>query len=99
MSSTVYDKVYRKTYDKTYDKILPGAGAALVDEFTTTWTTTGADETISLPLLDGGIYDFTVDWGDSSSDTITAYDQAEVTHTYSVANTYTVTISGRFIGS
>ena len=59
---------------------------------------------IKLPLLSTGTYDFTIDWGDGSEDTITAWDQAEVTHTYATAGEYTTTIIGTlkewsFIGS
>ena len=49
---------------------------------------------ITLPLLSAGVYNFTVDWGDSTQDTITSWNQAEVTHTYPAAGTYTVTIIG-----
>jgi len=35
-----------------------------------------------------------VDWGDGSTDTITSYNQAETTHTYSTSGTYTITITG-----
>lgn len=35
-----------------------------------------------------------VDWGDDSTDTITSYNQAETTHTYSTSGTYTITITG-----
>ena len=56
-----------------------------------------SDQQITLPLLspaDGGTYDFTANWGDSSAPShITAYDQAEVTHTYASAGTYTVTLT------
>ncbi len=34
-----------------------------------------------------------VDWGDGNNDTITAYNQSEVTHTYSAAGTYTIIIT------
>ena len=59
--------------------------------------TSNADQ-ITLPLVSSGTYDFTVDWGDGSQDTITAHDQAEVTHTYSAAGTYTVQIAGTISG-
>jgi surface protein len=39
-----------------------------------------------------------VKWGDGTIDTITAYNQAEVTHTYATAGTYTVTIAGTIEG-
>ena len=35
-----------------------------------------------LPTISTGTYDFEVDWGDGTTDTITSYDQTEVTHTY-----------------
>ena len=69
-----------------------------VTNFVTTWATTTPSETITLPLVSGGTYDFNVDWGDGSDDDITAYDQAEVTHTYATAGTYTVTIAGTIEG-
>jgi hypothetical protein len=39
-----------------------------------------------------------VDWGDGNSDTITAFDQSEVTHTYSSAGTYTIKITNAIRG-
>ena len=57
-------------------------------------------ESISLPLRqdDGNgysfVYDFEVDWGDQTTDTITAWNQAELTHNYVDAGNYTITLSG-----
>jgi len=34
-----------------------------------------------------------VDWGDGNTDTITAYNQSEITHTYSSSGTYTIKIT------
>lgn len=67
-------------------------------QFITVWDTetvgggTSASNQISLPLVSGGSYNFGVDWGDGNTDQITAYDQAEVTHTYNTGGVYTVTI-------
>ena len=47
-----------------------------------------------LPLVSSGTINFLVDWGDSSTDTITTFNQAQVTHTYSTAGTYTIKIAG-----
>jgi surface protein len=69
-----------------------------VTDFVTTWTTTTPSETITLPLVSSGTYDFNVDWGDGSDDDITVYNQAEITHTYATAGTYTVTIAGTIEG-
>ena len=51
-----------------------------------------------MPLVSSGSYNATVNWGDGSSDTITSYNQAEVTHTYSSAGQYEVSIEGTLQG-
>ncbi len=68
-------------------------------DFVSTWTTTGSSETVALPLYNGGTYNFTVDWGDGSGiDTITAYNDSDLPHTYATAGTYTVTMVGTITG-
>lgn len=68
--------------------------------FISTWntvnTSTGssASNQIKLPLINSASYDFTVNWGDGTSDIITAWDQPEVTHTYPSAGLYTISITG-----
>jgi len=57
--------------------------------------TTGSDETFTLPLQAAGNYNFIVNWGDGSSeDTITAYNDPDRIHTYSVAGTYIISMKG-----
>ena len=51
-----------------------------------------------LPLIATGSYNATVFWGDGSSDTITTYNQDEVTHTYSSAGNYEISIEGTLQG-
>jgi len=53
-----------------------------------------ASNQVKLPLDPDGTYDFTVEWGDETSDTITSYNQPEVTHSYAQPGTYTITIVG-----
>ncbi|MEM8896184.1 MAG: BspA family leucine-rich repeat surface protein, partial [Bacteroidota bacterium] len=65
----------------------------------TTWKTdnpgTSANNQITIPTLGGGgSYDYTIDWGDNTSDDITT--DAAPTHTYASPGTYTVTITGTF---
>lgn len=72
--------------------------------FISTWRTTNTSAgsststQVKLPLLVTGKYNFTVNWGDGSSNLITVYNQAEVTHTYAVAGDYTIQITGTLIG-
>lgn len=74
-----------------------------VNEFITTWKTDNAGSStstqIQLPLgvyapSTGYNYWFQVDWGDGSTDIIQSATDPKRTHTYSVAGTYTVKISG-----
>ncbi len=79
-----------------------GLGLYASGDFVTKWNTSNPGisnyNQIKLPLEASGTYNFQVDWGDSSSDTITSYNQAEVTHTYIQPGVYTVTISGTIKG-
>ena len=70
--------------------------------FDTTWKTTSANQTIELPLIPSNLiisqtsnletfYDFTVDWGDGTSETIKS---DKVTHKYAKAGIYKVSITG-----
>lgn len=75
-----------------------------VNNFVSTWNTenlsagSSATKQVKLPIYGGGTYNFVVDWGDGSQSTITAYNQAAVTHTYSTSGVYTISISGICIG-
>jgi surface protein len=66
------------------------------NEFITTWKTdnpgTSNDNQITIPTTGIG-YSYDIDWGDGSNDTGVTGD---ITHTYSTAGTYTVSISGDF---
>ncbi|NQZ84637.1 MAG: hypothetical protein HRU03_02865 [Nanoarchaeales archaeon] len=69
-------------------------------EFISTWNTSksGSSDSlsISLPLESSGNYNFYVDWGDNTNDTITSSSQKE--HLYPSEGVYTVKISGTIIG-
>lgn len=59
-------------------------------------TATGSSnaDQFKLPTVSTGTYDMTVYWGDGSSDDITAYNDAAITHTYASAGTYLIQIVG-----
>ena len=73
---------------------IPAASDALPapSSFVTTWRTSTADESITIPV-GGATGTYTVDWGDGTVSTDVTGDQ---THTYDAAGTYTVSISGGF---
>ena len=66
-------------------------------EFVTTWKTDnpGISENnqITIPTFPGETYNYTVDWGDGTSDSGVVGD---ITHDYEVPGTYQVSISGNF---
>ena len=71
-------------------------------DFVSLWftDTQGISDTksIHLPLIPSGSYNFTVDWGDNTTNLITAWNQSEVTHTYPQAGSYIVIINGTIQG-
>lgn len=74
------------------------AAAPPTPAFIFTAVTTGLTEDFALPLEASGTYNCNVDWGDTTSDVITVWNQAETTHTYAVAGTYVVVITGVITG-
>ena len=52
----------------------------------------------TLPLESTGMYNFTVDWGDNVSSSITLYNQSERMHTYASQGIYQLVISGQVRG-
>ena len=70
-------------FAQTSDSTSLTAGA-----FVTTWRTTSADESITLPLVGT---DITINWGDGNT---TAGVSTPVDHTYNTAGDYTVQITG-----
>ncbi len=72
-----------------------GGGAAPNPDFVATWNVANDGDTITLPLLSSGTYSGTIDWGDSSSDSLS---YANRTHTFASAGTKTITLSGTIEG-
>lgn len=72
--------------------ITDGGEVCEEDKFITTWQTTSADESITIPTTASG-YDYTIEWGDG---TFTTGNTSDATHTYETAGSYTVKIYGDF---
>ncbi len=83
-----------------FDDTIPVYTDKFVSVWDTTKTSTGSSNStqIRLPLDSIGSYNFIVSWGDGTNDTITAYDQAEVTHNYASAGIYQINITGELEG-
>ena len=64
----------------------------------TTKTASGSTLSVQyeIPTSSLGTYDFVVNWGDGTSDTINTWDDSNLLHTYSVSGRYTLTIDGVF---
>jgi surface protein len=76
----------------------------IANVFTTVWDTSQTSlgstsiNKVKLPLESSGTYDFTVLWGDGSSDHITGWDQPDVTHSYDTIGDFEVKIYGTLVG-
>ena len=72
--------------------------------FVSTWNTSNTSggsslaNQVQLPLESSGVYNFVVDWGDSTTDTITVWNDPATLHTYGAPGTYTITITGQIEG-
>ena len=77
-------------------------GQVFSSQFIAKWDTTqpgSANDTVVLPLVADGSYNFFIDWGDGNRDTITGYNQPEVTHQYSDTGIYTIrVVSNNMVG-
>ena len=66
------------------------------NDFAMTVATTTTAETFTIPAQDVGTFAAGIDWGDGSISSITAYNDADLTHTYADAGDHTIRISGSF---
>ena len=89
---------------QTLKKFYFGKSKVVFTPFVSTWKTDNLSSgsstatQVRLPLVSTGSYNFVVEWGDGTQSTITAWNQAQVTKTYSVAGTYQIIIKGRCKG-
>jgi len=60
-------------------------------------TTTTSPQTFVIPCVDEGTFNATVDYSDGTgSQTVTAYNDSNLTHSFATAGQYTITIDGTF---
>lgn len=75
----------------------PAAGGSpygndMVLEFVTTTT----PQTVTLRCANLGVFNASIDWGDGNVSAVSAYNDANLAHSYATAGTYLVRISGQF---
>jgi hypothetical protein len=78
------------------DSLAAAATAPFEIVIDTTQSGVPGDTTFTLPLNPAETYDFTVDWGDSSTAAITT--SSDQTHTYAVAGVHTISITENVVG-
>jgi len=78
----------------------PTTGAGFIFTINTENLSTGSSNNnqFCLPLHSVGTYNFDIDWGDGNTNTITTWNQAQVTHTYTSPGIYQITIIGTCTG-
>jgi len=77
------------------NRLFGGGGANPAFLMTIDTTQPGsASDTFILPCGSIGTYNATIDWGDGSTSNITTYNDADLTHVYSVGGTYQIEING-----
>ncbi len=91
-STYCFSQTARDTLINIYNWTINDGGMACSDPFVTTWQTSGSNEQITIPTTGSG-YNYNVDWGDGQSDENVT---GNIAHTYTSANTYTVSIYGFF---
>ena len=72
------------------------AASGYGDDFVFTVETTAPDEVFTTPCQNIGVFNAIMDYGDGSSSHITAYNDADLAHTYANAGIHTIRISGTF---
>jgi surface protein len=89
------------TYNySTCNIIVPAIPVSFISLWNTSKMSLGSSNSnqIALPLESSGSYNFTIDWGDGNTDTITTWNQSEVTHTYASEGEYIINITGEIRG-
>ena len=85
-------------WGSSYYDLASSGLVGFVFDVDTTQAGVSSSTQFKLPLASNGTTNAEVDWGDGSKDTLTSWNQAETTHTYSASGTYTITITGTLEG-
>lgn len=80
--------------------VLNVSGGGFISVWDTTRVSNGSTtlDTVRLPLVESGQYNFTVDWGDGNSSYISSSNYSLAVHVYSTQGVYTLNITGKIEG-
>jgi surface protein len=72
------------------------AGSTSADDFISTWQIDSDSLTLRFPIASDGTYSATIDWGDGNTEELApdSSSTSYMSHTYTSAGTYNVTVSG-----
>lgn len=73
-----------------------GGGGGGTSDLVLQLTIPADDSSFIINTANVGVFDGTIDWGDGSTSTITAFDDAAFTHVYETAGSYELRMSGTF---
>lgn len=90
--NSVAAQTAKQTLVDTHEWVISDLG--LNSNFIFTVETTTPNETFTIPCNSGGTFNATVDWGDGTTSTITAYDDADLAHVYTNPGEHRIEISG-----
>lgn len=69
------------------------------NDFVAEFRTTSSPETITIPFVNAGTYNCTIDWGDGTANSaITTYNDADRAHEFATAGTHVIKIRGTMRG-
>ena len=85
-----------KNSDWYYQYISKYGYSPVTTDFKMTVTTTTANETFTIPCQNVDTFNADIQWGDDSVSTVTAYNDANLTHTYATAGDHLIRITGSF---
>ena len=85
-----------KNSDWYYQYISKYGYSPVTTDFKMTVTTTTANETFTIPCRNEGTFNADIQWGDGSVSTVTAYNDANLTHTFATAGDHLIRIRGSF---
>lgn len=91
---------HKYIYQNVNQKILKSNSIEFISSWNTSITSLGSSNEfqVELPLEITGIYDFLVEWGDGTSNSIKTWNDPAATHTYQNQGMYTIKITGTLQG-